>query len=537
MAQQVELRLLGPPSIRVDGVRVHLARRRALALFAYLACDRRARARDALAALFWPDAAPVAARTSLRRALADLNAVLGRSWAREDDDAVEIDPALPLAIDVEMLQSRGRADTSEIALLDAWMPMARAPFMEGLALPGLEAFDEWRYAQTQATKRWQRELAQRATASAWRQGDVERALQWTSTWCALDDLDEKAFRAHLEALARAGRGDRIASEYQAFRARLQRELEVEPDAATRALFAKLRDTPTVETAAARLPEVRDRLRYVDIGDVRLATRVIGDAGPWIVMVPGFATHLDFALEHADSAAFAHRLARGRRLLLFDKRGMGLSDRHPPATPGQNARDAFALMDAWGIDEATVFGSCEGGPAALAMATLAPRRVNALILDGTSACWHACEDYPFCASAQVYAQWIEEMELRWGSAVGVSQFAPSRAADASVVAWWARMLRASASPSAIKSIFASAVDIDVRPLVPGITQPALVAHRDHDRVVRAANGRWLAEHLCNARWFGQAGSDHWTWSDTTLAASLADEIDRFLAASRICHAAT
>lgn len=535
MHTHIELRLLGPPAILVNGERLHVTRRRALALFIYLACDRRPRSREGLAALFWPDATSPAARTSLRRALADLNTLLGKNWSQQDERVIELNPALEVSLNLDFLRPRSFSSTTPVASLDTWMPQVRAVFMEGLVLPGLDAWEEWRYMQAQAAKRCQREFAQRAAAVAWQQGDVARALQWTTIWIALDDLDEKAFRAHLEALARAGRVDRLSSEYQSFRARLLRELGVEPDPATRALFLSLRGTEQAVETSISAEHVRTTLRYVDVGDVRLATRVVGESGPWIVMVPGFATHLDFLLEHPDSASFVHRLAEGHRVLLFDKRGMGLSDRYPPGPPERNAQDALRIMDALQIQEAAVLGACEGGPAALAMAQLQPNRVSALVLDGTSACWHATPDYPLCASAEIYEEWIDEMQLRWGSAVGISQFAPSRVGDASVVAWWARMLRASATPSAIKAVFASAVNIDVRAVLPHVQQPTLVSHRRGDRVVRSANGRYLAEHLPNARYFEQTGADHWSWTERNLANALVDEIQRFLAMSRVCHA--
>lgn len=249
MNHEVQLRLIGPPVILIDDQVARLPRRKALALLAYLVLQRSAVSRDRLATMLWPDAALVAGRTSLRRALADVNALLGSGWhISGGDEWIAINTTYSIRTDIEVIRQlvRSRAPSREAREFDSWTYAVSGVLLEGHDHGGNGAWEEWLEVERQALKQIQRDLAQQATTASWVSGDVHRALQWTTLWCALDDLDEKAFRAHLEALARIGREEAMAEAMLSFSERLDRELGVEPAPATRALFEQLRSGPSIQ---------------------------------------------------------------------------------------------------------------------------------------------------------------------------------------------------------------------------------------------------------------------------------------------------
>lgn len=523
------LRLIGPPGLLRDGVPVRVPRRKALALLAYLAVQRHPAPRERLAALLWPDADARAARVSLRRALSDLNLALGEGWREEDDDCIALRADFPLRVDLSRIEAvvSGREPLS-LAQWDAWMRDGMGAFMDGFDLPGLELWSEWRYVEAQTLARRQHALAARAVAVARAAGEAARALAWSECWQTLDPLDEEAFRARLRALADLGRQEAMPGAYRAFRERLRDELQIDPEPETAALFESLRQRTGADVALDRVQAAAAPLsiRYVRCGDLHLATRVIGERGPWLVFVGGFVSHLEHFSQEPTLEAWLERLARGRRVLLFDKRGMGLSDRSgSPPTPERTAEDLRDLFDAHGIDRAVVMGVSEGGPAALQFARREPARCAGLVLFGTSACWVAKPDYPHSIPPDAYARWVERMQAHWGDAVNVAEFAPSRAGDPASVHWWARMLRAAASPGALRGIFEAAQRIDCRAWLHEVTVPALVLQRRGDRLMRAGNGRYLAEHLHDARHVELPGADHWFWAGDT--APLHAAVDAFL----------
>lgn len=525
------LRLVGPPALLRAGEPLRLPRRKALALLAYLAVQRRPVPRDRLAALLWPDAGEAAARTSLRRALADLNALLGGDWRSEVDDCIGLATGFPLDVDLAEVERLARADAPlSLAAWDHWMRAGMAGFMEGFGLPGLEVWSEWRHVEGEALALRQRALARRACAAAREAGDTARALRWAQAWCVIDGLDEEAFRGHLQALADAAAHASLPAVYAAFRERLRDALDIEPEPATTALFEALRSQKVVRGPAsppAAMPALPP-IRYVRCGDLHLATRVVGEGGPWLALVGGFVSHLEHFEQEPSLSAWIGRLARRRRVLLFDKRGMGLSDRSgEPPTPEQTARDLRGLFDAHGIRRAVVMGVSEGGPAALQFARAMPERCAGLVLFGTSACWVAKPDYPHSIPPDAYARWVERMQARWGDAVNVAEFAPSCAGDPAVVHWWARMLRAAASPGALRGIFEAAARIDCRAWLHEVAVPALVLQRRGDRLMRAGNGRYLAGHLPDARYVELPGEDHWFWVGDTAPMHAA--VDDFVAA--------
>jgi pimeloyl-ACP methyl ester carboxylesterase len=230
------------------------------------------------------------------------------------------------------------------------------------------------------------------------------------------------------------------------------------------------------------------------------------------MLPGFVSHVERVWEDPRSRAFLSSLAAMGRLVLFDRRGVGLSDRvgfNPSAEA--TAEDIRTVLDAAGSRQVVLFGASEGGPACIRFAADHPDRVAGLILFASLAKGSAAADYPYALRADQYDAWLQQLASAWGGAAGIETFAPSLAGDAKTRAWWAGLLRAASSPGAIKGVLEALRDADVRQYLARITVPTLVLHRRGDRAVRIDAGRHIASHIPRARFIELDGADHWAFA--------------------------
>lgn len=266
-------------------------------------------------------------------------------------------------------------------------------------------------------------------------------------------------------------------------------------------------------------------RYAHSGDVSIAYQVVGDGPLDVVLAPGFISHVELAWEQPSLRRYLLRLAAFSRLLLFDKRGTGLSDPVPSApTLEERTDDLRAVMDAAGMERAALLGVSEGGTMALMFAATHPQRTTALVLYGTWARLSAAPDYPQGVDPRQIEGLLGLVD-RWGTGVGLSAWAPSRADDHQLRAWWAQLQRSSASPAMARTLFATYPEFDARCLLETIQTPTLVLHRTGDVMVPVALGRYLADRLPNATFVELPGDDHLFFvgdADTAL-----DEIELFL----------
>jgi pimeloyl-ACP methyl ester carboxylesterase len=273
--------------------------------------------------------------------------------------------------------------------------------------------------------------------------------------------------------------------------------------------------------------------YATSGDATIAYQVAGDGPIDLVLVLGFATHLELQWELEAFAHFFERLASFSRLVLFDKRGTGLSD---PVTEvptlEQRIDDVRAVMDAAGVERAAFLGVSEGGPMSVLFAATHPERVTALVLHGSMARTTQAPDYPWASPADALREAAAEfIAPYWGlEASGtVELFAPSFAHDRRTVDFTARMERSAASPAMVQRIFEMFLDIDVRSVLPAIQVPTLVTHRRGDRVVNWRAGRDLAARIPGARYVEVPGIDHLPWAGD--AEPVLGEIEEFLTGAR------
>jgi pimeloyl-ACP methyl ester carboxylesterase len=241
------------------------------------------------------------------------------------------------------------------------------------------------------------------------------------------------------------------------------------------------------------------VNYAKSGDVSVAYLVAGESGPDLVLVPGWASNVEYLWNEPLSMPWLRRLASFCRLIMLDRRGTGLSDR-VGGLPSVEERmdDVRAVMDAVGSERAVLFGISEGGPMCITFAATYPERTAALILYGSFARLLAGDDYPMGIAPEAFEPFEKRITEKWGTGVSLRAFVPSLAGDEAVVAAWGRLERLSVSPAGIRAMLNIAVATDVRHILPVLRVPTLVLHSEGDRPVPIALGRYIAEHIPGAR---------------------------------------
>ncbi|RUZ71996.1 alpha/beta fold hydrolase [Mesorhizobium sp. M7A.F.Ca.US.006.01.1.1] len=268
-------------------------------------------------------------------------------------------------------------------------------------------------------------------------------------------------------------------------------------------------------------------RYARSGDVRIAYQVVGQGSFDLVFVPGFISNLDLHWEDEGYTRLLKRLSAFSRLILFDKRGTGLSDRvdaHNLPSLETRMDDVRAVMDAAGSGRAALLGSSEGAPMAMLFAATYPERTRALALYGGYAHFHK-----WVMSPERLNAFIEMAETAWGTGATLPHFAPSRVDDAHFAQWWARFERLSASPTAAATLARMNADVDIRHILSVISAPTLLIHRRNDARVDPDASRFLAQKIPGARLVEIPGRDHPIW--TGDVDGVADLIEEFLTGER------
>jgi class 3 adenylate cyclase len=277
---------------------------------------------------------------------------------------------------------------------------------------------------------------------------------------------------------------------------------------------------------------RSETRYARSGEVSIAYQVVGD-GPFdLVYVPGFVSNIELMWEEPGLARFLERLASFSRLILFDKRGTGLSDPVPNdglPTLEERMDDVRAVMDAVGSKRAALLGHSEGGNMCVLFSATHPERTTALLLVGSYAKRIRSEDYPWAPTVEERAREIEETEATWGSPEAFRALAPSKEKDPDFQRWIGRYLRQSASPKAAAALLRMNTQIDVRNVLPTIGVPTLLLYRTHDADVHVDEGRYVAERIPGSTFVELPGADHLMW--TGDADALLDEVEGFLTGVR------
>jgi pimeloyl-ACP methyl ester carboxylesterase len=282
--------------------------------------------------------------------------------------------------------------------------------------------------------------------------------------------------------------------------------------------------------ARRLGDVQPpETHYAKSGDVYIAYQVVGDGPIDVVFVPGFISHLELGWEEPGIEHTYRRLAAFSRLILFDKRGTGLSDRRVGLpTLEERMDDVRAVMDAVGSELASLFGISEGGGMSLLFAATYPDRTSALVLWGSWPRVLWAPDYPWGITPEQLETLGSYMESRWGTGAGWSAWMPSLGHDERTRQWWARIQRSAATPADAVALITTYGHIDARHVLPSISVPTLILHRTGDKMVPVEHGRYLTEHIPGARLLELPGADHIPMRDQDAAL---DEIEEFLTGVR------
>src|SRR6266536_1195564 len=270
-------------------------------------------------------------------------------------------------------------------------------------------------------------------------------------------------------------------------------------------------------------------KYAKSGDVHIAYRVFGDGPRDIVLIPGTLSHLELTWEVPSNEHLLKRLTAFSRVIVFDKRGQGLSDRVAEQTLEERIGDVRAVMDAVGSRRATIFGWSEGGTMSVMFSAAYPERTAGLVLCGSFASDKA---EPWAVKPEGWTAFLEQVEARWGKGVLVPFNAPNRAKDEAFIEWFGRLERGSASPGAILALLRAEYDIDIRHVLPAVQAPTLILHRVGDKAVPVESGRYLAQHIRGAKYVELPGEDHLLQAfDQDTLDLLIDEIEEFVTGSR------
>jgi DNA-binding SARP family transcriptional activator/pimeloyl-ACP methyl ester carboxylesterase len=492
------VRTLGFPEIRRDDRLCPLTLRKGLALLIYLVETKGPVGREVLATMLWPDSGDDIVRARLRRLIYRLQFALGDDVLATDRSTVRWSSSIDLELDSRVFEQACDRGEFEWACCHY-----RNDFLEGFTLGDCPQFDEWAFFRREALRGRAIQALERVVHDRHAARDYAAASAHAGRLVQLDPLSEVYGRHLIRNLLLAGERATAERQFEALTQRLREALDVAPEAETRALL----NAGTTLSIEAPLPT-----RFVDGGGVHLAYQTYGTGRIDVLVLPGFVSHVERVWEEPRCRAFLSSLAGTGRLILLDRRGIGLSDRIG-FNPGVDAtaQDIGTVLDAAGSRRVVLFGASEGGPACIKFAADHSDRVAGLILFASLAKGSATPDYPHALHARQYDTWLQQLVTGWGGPAGIETFAPSLSGDPQARAWWAGLLRSASSPGAVKGVLEALRDMDVRNLLGHLSVPTLVLHRHGDRAVRIGAGRHLASHIAHARFVELDGADHWPFA--------------------------
>lgn len=515
---RLQLFLFGPPIIKQDGELVDLRLRKALALLSYLAITRGEYSRDELATLLWPESSQSSARANLRRTLYLINKAIGQEIISSGTDTLRVAPQVSIWIDVDKFKGYLSKCTQDGELsykigphclsdLEQAVALYKGDFLAGFSLSDCPKFDEWQFFETESLRTLLGTALQQLILAYESQGELAHSIRYARDWLALDSMHEPAHRLLMRLYQKTGQHAAALRQYQECSRILEQELSLSPQAKTTELYHEIRLERQVDIP---LPdEVKPDVKFVASDDVHIAYTELGEGPMDIIFVCGYITHMEQLWELPEICDFFGELASFSRVILFDRRGVGLSDRvgYQP-TMEDTLDDILAIMRDAGSEHAVLFGYLEGGPNSILFTATYPELVSGLILYGTCAKWTRSADYPWAITREQYDRWLQDISENWGEAINLKTYAPNFAHQPGLQDWWAKMMRLSSSPGGIKAVLEVMRDIDVRHILPSINTPTLILHRKGDLSIRIGSGRYLADHIPVARYVEFEGDDHW-----------------------------
>ncbi|WP_223428196.1 adenylate/guanylate cyclase domain-containing protein [Tateyamaria pelophila] len=269
-------------------------------------------------------------------------------------------------------------------------------------------------------------------------------------------------------------------------------------------------------------------KYAKSGDTHIAYQVVGEGDLDVVYVPGWVSHVELCWKEPTLNRFLSRIASFARLIIFDKRGTGLSDRvsnDQLPTLEERADDLLAVMDAANSSRAALIGFSEGGNLAAFFAASHPERTSGLVMFGAFGKRIRSPDYPWAPTPEERQKDYEFVEREWGNLMDLEHYAPSKANDEAFMRRTCAYLRRSASPGAAVTLLKMNTEIDLTNVLPAVHVPTLVLHRTGDRDANVEEGRWIADRISGAQFKELPGEDHFPWVGDSEA--IIEEIQAFV----------
>ncbi len=541
----MQFNVLGPVEVVSGGQSLAIGGARTRAVLALLLTNANTVvSAGRLADEVWPELAPERAAANLQVRLSELRKAFrsvgeaDRLATRPPGYLLRVTPEELDALLFEQLTAAGRAALADgdvhgaLRLLDQSLALWRGPALGDVDQLQFASVEQARLEEERLGALESRLYAQLAC------GRHQEILAELETLTVEHPLRERFWSQRLLALYRSGRQADALRVYRELRSILVDELGIEPSPELRELEARiLRQDPELAYRPAGRGESdvgeRPETCYVESGGVHIAYQVLGSGGRDIVFVPGLMSHVELAWEDPETAEFYRRLAGLGRLILFDKRDTGLSDRAPGDSPlEERMDDVRAVMNAVSSDRAILFGYSEGAPMSILFAATYPEKVSSLILGSAFARWFPAPGYPCGPGAEeVYASMHEIATYRWGHGATIDWFLPSLSSSPRARQMLGRFERMAISPSAFLRMIRMIREIDVRAVLPAIHVPALVIQRAGDRINPPFYGHYLASHIAGARYFEQPGDHVLRFAGGGDLDTLFAEIEDFLAASR------
>lgn len=274
-------------------------------------------------------------------------------------------------------------------------------------------------------------------------------------------------------------------------------------------------------------------RYAQSDSISIAYQVFGEGPIDLVLVPGWVSNIDVFWDEPIVVRFLQQLAEFGRVILFDKRGTGLSDRVTD-TPTLEERmdDVRSVMDKVDSRKAALVGYSEGGPMCVLFSATYPQRTHSVVMIGSYARRRSCVDYPFGESEETTNRLFRMLQTEWGGPLDIDERAPTLASDMRFSRWWARFLRSGASPTAVQALMQANAEIDIRHILESVRVPTLVMHATRDRIIPIDAGRYLAENIPGAKFVEIDADDHLPFGDG--AERIIAEMEHFLTGRREAH---
>ena len=274
-------------------------------------------------------------------------------------------------------------------------------------------------------------------------------------------------------------------------------------------------------------------RYARSGEYHIAYSVTGEGSQDLLYVPTWLSHIEHVWEHPKVASFFGRLTSVARLIMFDRRGSGLSDSAPVPTLEEQMDDVKAVMDAVGSERAALFAQLEGGAMALLFAGTHPDRVSHLTLYASWARTLRSDDIPWANTREQRQVFLDNLEQNWGRSHRLAAIAPSMAGDREFSEWYGKLERLAGGPGTARKAMETMGETDVRALLPSIRVPTLVIHRENDPFIDPLHAKYIADRIPNAKLVMLPGDESFIAVGDTDA--IIEEVEEFVTGARHARA--